>query len=296
MTNPKYEAFLAIAQTHSFKTAAQDLGYTQAGISYLISALEKELGLTLFLRDYGEARLTADGRAILPRIEDVVASERQLETEVAELKDLEGGLVRVAAFTSTAIQWFPGIAKRFLELYPAIDLKLICIDDEAELAHQVSTGEVDCGFCVYPLHADLDAISLRIDPLYVVLPPQAPEVEASFITPEQLAAMPYIQLQDNAKPSEMEALFQANGVTPNVRFTVDSDYAVMAMVSAGLGFSVLPDLILHDPPFDLAIRPAQHEATREIAIAVRSFETSSAATRAFLQVAEEWVSQQYSQK
>lgn len=293
MANPKYEAFLAVAQTHSFKTAAQNLGYTQAGLSYLISALEKELGLTLFLRDYGEVRLAADGRAILPRIEDVIASEHLLETEVAELKDLEGGLVRVAAFTSTSIQWFPGIAKRFLELYPAIDLKLICIDDEDELAHQVYTGEADCGFCVYPLHADLDAISLRTDPLYVVMSPNSPYAQASCITPEMLAEMPYIQLQDNEKPSEMEVLFQANNVTPNVRFTVDSDYAVMAMVSAGLGFSVLPDLILHDPPFDLAIRPAQHEATREIAIAVRSFETSSAATRAFLQVTEDWVSRQY---
>lgn len=293
MANPKYEAFLAVAQTHSFKAAAQTLGYTQAGLSYLISTLEKELGISLFIRDYGEARLTADGRALLPRIEDVIASERQLEMEVAELKDLEGGLVRVAAFTSTSIQWFPGIAKRFLELYPHIDLKLICLDDEDELAHQVYVGDADCGFCVYPLHANLDAISLRVDPLNVVLPPNAPEAQEPVIMPDLLAKMPYIQLQGNEKPSEMEALFQANGVTPNVRFTVDSDYAVMAMVSAGLGFSVLPDLILRDPPFDLVVRPAQHEATREIAIAVRSFETSSAATRAFLQVTEEWVVRQY---
>ena len=36
MANPKYEAFLTIAHTGSFKQAAADLGYTQAGISYLI--------------------------------------------------------------------------------------------------------------------------------------------------------------------------------------------------------------------------------------------------------------------
>lgn len=293
MANPKYEAFLTVAQTHSFKEAAQTLGYTQAGLSYLISSLEKEFGLPLFIRDYGEARLSADGRALLPHIEEVVACEHQLEMELSELKDLEGGLVRVAAFTSTSIQWFPGIAKRFLELYPGIDLKLLCIDDEDKLAHQVYVGDADCGFCVYPLHADLDAISLRTDPLYVVLPPNSPAAQESYISAEMLAEMPYIQLQGNEKPSEMEALFQVNGVTPNVRFTVDSDYAVMAMVSAGLGFSVLPDLILHDPPFDLAVRPAEREATREIAIAVRSFESSSAATRAFLQVTEDWVSHQY---
>ena len=58
MANQKYEAFLHIAETGSFKQAAHDLGYTQAGISYLISSMERELGIPLFVRDYGGAHLT----------------------------------------------------------------------------------------------------------------------------------------------------------------------------------------------------------------------------------------------
>ena len=50
MANQKYDAFLTVARLGSFKAAAEELGYTQAGISYLVNALEKELGLTLFLR------------------------------------------------------------------------------------------------------------------------------------------------------------------------------------------------------------------------------------------------------
>lgn len=50
MANQKYEAFLHIAETGSFKQAAHDLGYTQAGISYLISSMERELGIPLFVR------------------------------------------------------------------------------------------------------------------------------------------------------------------------------------------------------------------------------------------------------
>lgn len=291
MANPKYEAFLTIAHTGSFKQAATDLGYTQAGISYLISSLEKEFGMTLFVRDYGETILSADGRELLPWIQKVCTDERQLSSRVAELKHLESGLVRVAAFTSTSIQWFPGIAKRFLQLYPNIDLKLICNDDELAVGESVWNGEADCAFFVLPTKRNLYAIPLKHDPLYVVVSPDHPLANAEYFPKRALAEEPYIQLMSNSRPSEMNELFAANGVTPNVRFTVDSDYAVMSMVSAGLGFSVLPDLILHNPPFPLAILSAEVETSREIAIAIRSPEIASAATKAFLEVTEQWVAE-----
>ena len=62
MANQRYDAFLAAARCGSFKGAAAELGYTQAGISYLVNALEQELGLTLFLREYGGVHLTTEGR------------------------------------------------------------------------------------------------------------------------------------------------------------------------------------------------------------------------------------------
>ena len=293
MGNQKYDAFLKVAETGSFKQAAHDLGYTQAGISYLVSTLERELDVPLFVRDYGGAHLTSDGADLLPWVQNVCNSERQLEMRLAELKHLESGIVRVAAFTSTAIQWFPGIAKRFLAQHPGIDLQLICVDDEDALEEAVWRGDADCGFFVYPIKHDLHAVPLRKDPLLVVLPPDHPLAGAPFFPTEALAREPYVQLQGNARPSEMEALFEANGVTPNVRFTVDSDYAVMSMVSAGLGFSVLPGLILSRPLFPLAVLPAERECSRSISLAVRSRETASAATRAFAEVTREWVAERY---
>ena len=94
----------------------------------------------------------------------------------------------------------------------------------------------------------------------------------------------------------MAAVFRNNGVDPHVRFTIDNDYAVMSMVSAGLGFSVLSSLLLDTTPFPLAVVPPQVETTREIAIAVRSMETASAATRAFIETTRTWVANRYHQE
>lgn len=292
MANQKYEAFLKVAETGSFKQAALELGYTQAGVSYLVSTLEREFDLPLFVRDYGGARLTAEGADLLPRVQKVCNDERQLETRVAELKHLTSGIVRVAAFTSTAIQWFPGMAKAFLARHPGIDLQLLCLDNEDELEEAVWRGDADCGFFVYPIKHDLYAVSLRHDPLLVVLPPDHPLADAPFVPREALATEPYIRLKSGTS-SEMESLFRNNEVEPNVRFSIDSDYAVMSMVSAGLGFSVLSGLILRDAPFPLAVVPPEVETTREIALALRSLETASVATRAFVEDAQRWIVETY---
>ena len=295
MGSQKYEAFLKVTETGSFKQAALELGYTQAGMSYLISTLERELDVPLFVRDYGSTHLTSDGKDLLPWIQNVCNAERQMETRLSEIKHLDSGVVRVAAFTSTAIQWFPGIAKAFLKLHPGIDLQLICVDDEDELEEAVWRGDADCGFLVYPIKRDLQVIALCRAPLLVVLPPQHPLADQPRISRKALAEEPYIRLKSGTS-SEMEELFRQNKVEPNVRFTIDSDYAVMSMVSAGLGFSVLPDLILRDAPFPLAVVSPEVETSREIAIAVRSMETTSAATKAFLEVTQQWIAETYERK
>ena len=91
MVNPKYKALLRVAETGSFTQAANDLGYSQSGISGMISSLEKEMGVQLVVRDYKEAHLSAEGEDLLPWISNVCNGERQLASRIAELRRLERG-------------------------------------------------------------------------------------------------------------------------------------------------------------------------------------------------------------
>ena len=69
----KYEAFVLAAETGSFKSTAEQLGYTQAGISYMMSSLESEMGTALFARDHSGVRrgrpqpFTLDSRRVHER-------------------------------------------------------------------------------------------------------------------------------------------------------------------------------------------------------------------------------------
>lgn len=292
MADQKFEAFIRVSETGSFKQAAEELGYTQAGVSYMINALEKEYGASLFIREYGGTRLTAEGNALLPLIHGIRNSERQLEAKIAELKHLESGIVRVASFTSTSIHWLPGIAKLFHDRHPAIELEFISSDDQDEVERMVWDCDVDCGFFALPVSRKLKTIFLREDPLLIVLPHDHPEAASPFFSKEAMESYPYVRLHNSAY-TEMDALFAKHGVTPQTAYAIDNDYAVLGMVGEGLGFSVFPELILRDPLFDIVCKQPEIPTTRELAIAVRSLESASAATRAFLACTRDWVEGAY---
>ena len=59
-------AFQTILETGSFSKAANQLGYTQAAITFQIQQLEQELGIKLFERIGRNLQLTESGRQILP--------------------------------------------------------------------------------------------------------------------------------------------------------------------------------------------------------------------------------------
>ena len=136
----KYEAFVLAAETGSFKSTAEQLGYTQAGISYMMSSLESEMGTALFARDHSGVRLTEDGRNLLPWIQDVCTSERALQARLGEVRHLESGTVRVAAFASTAIRWLPGIVDEFTNAHPKVELEFACFEDQRAIEEGVLRG------------------------------------------------------------------------------------------------------------------------------------------------------------
>ncbi len=114
---------LTVVETGSFKRAADVLGYTQAGISYIINSLEDELGIKLFYREHGGVKLTSDGENLLPLIRQVDVAERNLKDRVNDIKGLSAGKVRISTFNAVSIHWLPGIMRTFKEKYPAIKLK-----------------------------------------------------------------------------------------------------------------------------------------------------------------------------
>jgi DNA-binding transcriptional LysR family regulator len=72
MHEREFRAFVVIAETGRMDVAARQLGYSQPAITYQVKRLEESLGFKLFTRHPSGARLTANGRMILPSVRAVL--------------------------------------------------------------------------------------------------------------------------------------------------------------------------------------------------------------------------------
>ena len=162
--------FLKTVETGSFKKAADILGYTQAGVSYIIAAMEEEFEIRLFHREYGGVRLTSEGQKILPLIRQIADREHYLREALNDLKELNSGTVRVSTFYSVSIFWLPGIIRKFKDEYPGIDVEVINCDVDRDNERLIYDREVDCGFLSDDPAIGIETYDLMEESFMVALP------------------------------------------------------------------------------------------------------------------------------
>lgn len=77
-------AFIAVTETGSFTRAAERMYTSHSSISRAVSALERELGVTLIERDNRVFGLTKAGEILLDGAKDLLEREEKLKTQITE--------------------------------------------------------------------------------------------------------------------------------------------------------------------------------------------------------------------
>ena len=203
---------------------------------------------------------------------------------------MDTGLVRVATFSSVSAQWLPSILKSFGEIYPNIEFDVVTSDFYEQVEEWILKGTVDCGFLRLPSVKRLQTYALHRDELQVIVPCDHPYARTSPFPAEELAEEPFIQLEEG-EDYEIRAAFDEMGVRPNVKYTAREDRTILAMVSKGLGISLLPELMVRHSPYPVtACRPPM-TFYRNIGIAVKDEKALSASTQRFVSYVRGWVEQ-----
>ena len=290
MSITKYQMFLKTAACGNFSKAAQALNFTQSGVSHAVQSLEEELGVTLLSRNRGGVVLTADGRALLPEIEKLCAAHHALMQSAASLRGMDAGLVKVATFSSVSAQWLPSILKSFGGQYPSIEFDVVTSDFYEQVEEWILKGTVDCGFLRLPSVKRLQTYALHRDELQVIVPCDHPYAHTNPFPAEALAEEPFIQLEEG-EDYEIRAAFDEMGVRPNVKYTAREDRTILAMVSKGLGISLLPELMVRHSPTPIKVCHAPLHFYRTIGIGVKDKKALSNSTRLFVDYVRTWVAE-----
>lgn len=280
MSLEKYQAFIKVIEYQSFTKAGEVLNYSQSGISRMIKDLEEDFSAPLLHRSRNGVTLTSTGEMLLPYIKNLCEAHERLLEKAMALEGLKGGLIRIGTFSSVATHWLGAIISEFQKDYPEIDYELL-VGDYKEIEEWTLSGRVDFGFVRLPVSKDLETIFLEADEMRAILPKKHPLAEKSALRAEDFSGEPFLLLEKGAK-AEVIDFFKEAGVSPEIKFTTWDDYAIMSMVEKNLGVSVLPSLILRRIPYDILTRPLEPVLSRQIGVALKSYEGASLAVKTFL--------------
>lgn len=273
------DVFCCVVDAGSFTGAAARLGYSQSAVSQTVRALEQELGTALLDRGRGKLALTADGQSYLPYLRALAGAGHALTQKRREMQGLENTTVRIGTFTSVSRHLLPPLLKAFKAEYPGVRF-VLQQGEYTGIARWVQEGAVDLGFVNPQAVTGLTVRPLYRDRMAAVLPPDHPLAGAGAVTLAQLAAQPFILLDEGSRSVPLDA-FAAAGLAPRIEYTVYDDYTILAMVRQGLGVSVLYRLVLAGLSEGLAVRPVAEPLERTVALAWQNWDTLPLAARRF---------------
>lgn len=286
MTLFTYEIFETVVQEKSFHKASVLLNMTPSAVSHAISSMEKEVGFSLFVRGKQETVLTTHGELLLPYVRAVLKSEESLQETIAAFRGLEKGMVKLGSFNSACSTWIPQIVKKFQESFPNIRIE-IYQGTYADLVEWLKNGTIDLSIMSEVDAKGFDYTPLYSDRLLCVVPRGFQTIHENYITFEEMRSQRFVT-QWQSCDGDVQRVLKNHGIEPSTYCHVVDDMSTIAMVEAGMGICILPELLISKGDM-VDWYPMEEDCYREIGLAVNSFKTVSPAVKKMIEVIENYV-------
>jgi DNA-binding transcriptional LysR family regulator len=234
--------FLAVAEELHFSRAAERLRIAQPALSQQIAKLEREIGVQLFHRTRRRVELTAGGEAMVRPARQALAEAAAAVEAAQRAARGETGHLRIGFIESAANTLIPKAVRRFSASRPAAALSLSELSVDAQV-EGLRTGLLDIGILRLPAATEgLALASLPDEGLVVVVADSHPLAGRKQISAAALAGEPLVLLARQMVPGLYDQvitlLHQQGGA--QIAQEATSIQAVLGLVAAGLGISLLP--------------------------------------------------------
>ncbi len=247
MNLKQLEAFVRVAETKSFSTAAKMLFLTQPTVSAHIASLERELNTCLLIRNTKGVALSEAGKELYAYAEQMLELEQKIRERFGLTGRQPGSVLRIAASTIPSLYLLPDIMARFRKEYPEEQLKLFETDSSGVidmiLSHKADVGftgtVIERGSCTY--------IPFYQDELVVLTPStERYRVRKDADISSWILEEPVI-LREEGSGTRKEAfrLLTQMGVDLselNVAAMMENQETIKRSVSSGMGISILSKL------------------------------------------------------
>jgi DNA-binding transcriptional LysR family regulator len=282
------QSFVYVAELGSIAEAARRLDLTPAAVGQRVKLLEEELGMRLIQRSGRTVSATPAGARILERGRKVLRDIRDLRADVVDDTSLSGEL-RLGATPTLMTALIPRLVSTLLGEHPQVDIYLEPGNSVA-LYSKVLDGELDAALIIRPLF-DLPKScgwhTMREEPL-VLLTPESMQVSDVRVT---LETEPFLRYDRTTVGGRIaDDYLRQQGIKTHQRCELDGLDALAALVSRGLGVSLVPHW-LSAPGYNVPLARWPLPGSRAKRVVGMVWSRASARIRlveSFLQLAQGW--------
>ena len=227
--------FLAIAEEGSISAAAESLHLSQPNLSRQISALERELGVTLMVRGNRRIELTEEGVMLRRRASEILELAETAKSELASDRDVRG-TVSIGGGETDAFRLVARAMMAVRGRHPGIDFR-VHSGNADDVTDRLDHGLMDFGVLVEPVDKSrYDFISFPVvDRWGLMVRDDDPIADAGCARPEDVRGRPLIVSQQSMAMNGISGWLGTDVSKIEVRATYNLLYNASLMVSEGLG-------------------------------------------------------------
>jgi LysR family hydrogen peroxide-inducible transcriptional activator len=243
---------VAVARTGNFSRAAEQCHVSQPSLSQQILKLEDDLGERLFDRMKRMAKLTPHGEAFLRHAVRILEEVDAAEREAADAQALLRGTLKIGVLPTIAPYLLPEVMGGFMEKYPGVEI-VVQEDTTAQLMRFLLAFEIDLVFASQPIQdGRLEVRELFTEELLLALPPGHPLARKRAVNASDLENEPLIVMKEGHCLGDQVLRFcDRRDLHPNISFRSAQLETIQALVSAGLGLSLIPAMAARSGRKDL---------------------------------------------
>lgn len=240
--------FVAVADALNFRRAAERLNVTRPALSKQIKDLEEETGVKLLERDTVSVSLTDAGSVFLAEARAILSDVDRAVELAREAQDGRRGELRIGSVGQMASGFLPGALKAFGAEFPQVAVSFVEMTPIEQLA-ALGTGEIHLGFA-YGRDAEqvpeLSSLPLVRSNFGVSVSQLHPFAERQRISLEDLGDLTLLCVGTEAASShrrDMLRIFNEEGVSPGPMRQISGFDALLNMIAADQGVSMLPEVL-----------------------------------------------------
>jgi molybdate transport repressor ModE-like protein len=265
-----------VAHRGTIAAAAGAVALTPSAVSQHLSALERQVGTPLLRREGRGVALTEAARVLVAHTERVLAELERARAAVAELQGSVGGTVRLSAFPTAAGALVPDAIAACRAAHPDLQVQLEAREGD-EAISALRSGHLDLAlvyeYDLLPAIAALgvELVGLVSESLLVALPPTPVRTDPVVRIAELREHHWIAPGSDAALHRTLQRACGLARFAPEIEHASDDLTVILALVSAGVGVSLIPQMALESATANVQLRPVTEPTLhRTVSVAVRA--------------------------